>query len=584
MFKAKNSFAFNLIFSQIRNRKKLYVGIMAALISAAITAAIPYIYGRLVDIATAPFSQLKIILGFIFLWLVLSLLGDSLDRLSTRYAYEIATDVSNNLTVDLFYHLLNLPLKFHKEKKMGKVMRRTERGIDEISTLLDRLISSFGPALVSLIIALIILLFVEWRLSLILLIASLSYFFITFIYTQKIITKQKIMHRQWEKAYGDLWDSVLNVQAVKSSTAEEFERKRNIKNFNFAGKVYKEWRLLWQKLNFWQRMIFTLSFIAVFGSGVLMLRAGILSAGKLVMFVGYSALLTSPLAQLAEQYRTTKTAVTSFKRAIKYYDIVPEKDFPYAKEIKNIKGKITFKNVSFGYRRDQLIFKDVSFEVQPGEVVAIVGKSGVGKTTLTDLIGRYYLPLKGKILIDDIDIKKIKLKSLREQMALVPQEVLLFNDTIKNNIRYGKMNASDKEIIAAAQAANAEEFINTFPKKYEQIVGERGIKLSTGQKQRIAIARALLRNPKILILDEATSALDSVSEKLVQEALKKLIAGRTSFIVAHRLSTIQEASKIIVLEKGKIVEMGSHQELMKNPDGVYRHFWELQTAIKRIKE
>ena len=245
-------------------------------------------------------------------------------------------------------------------------------------------------------------------------------------------------------------------------------------------------------------------------------------------------------------------------------------------------GEILFENITFGYKREMPILMNISFNVSPGESVALVGESGVGKSTLVSLISRYYLPQKGKILIDTIDIRGVVLRSLREKIAVVPQEVLLFNDSIKNNIRYGRITATDDEIITAAKAANAHEFIEKFPKKYNQLVGERGIKLSTGQKQRVAIARAILRDPKILILDEATSALDSVSEKLVQEALKKLIAGRTTFIIAHRLSTIQHADKIIVLENGKIAEMGNHEELIKNPDGIYRNFWELQTAISKV--
>jgi len=213
--------------------------------------------------------------------------------------------------------------------------------------------------------------------------------------------------------------------------------------------------------------------------------------------------------------------------------------------------------------------------------VLIVGESGVGKSTFVNLIGRYYIVKDGKVFIDGVDIKKIQLKSLRLQMAIVPQEVLLFNDTIKNNIRYGNIESSDEEIVEAARAANAHEFIDAFPKKYDQLVGERGVKLSTGQKQRIAIARAILRNPKILILDEATSALDSVSEKLVQEALDRLIKGRTTFVIAHRLSTIQRADKIIVVKKGKIVEMGTHSELMQDLEGIYRNFWELQSAMQK---
>jgi subfamily B ATP-binding cassette protein MsbA len=210
----------------------------------------------------------------------------------------------------------------------------------------------------------------------------------------------------------------------------------------------------------------------------------------------------------------------------------------------------------------------------------LVGESGVGKTTLADLLSGYYAPKKGKILVDGHDIAKISLKSLRENIAIVPQEVTLFNDTIMNNIKYGRVGATNEEVIAAAKVSHAHKFIQKFPKKYKQIVGERGIKLSTGQKQRVAIARAILRNPKILILDEATSSLDSATEKLVQDALSHLIKGRTTFVIAHRLSTIRKADKIIVLEKGRIIEQGDHQELMEK-GGVYKELCKLQSTVVR---
>lgn len=573
---------FKFVASYIKEHGKFYSGVVAVVLSSLIIAAIPYIYGRLVDIAIKPNSQMKIILGLIFLWLTLSFLSDWLGRYSSRQAYEITNDLTNEMQIDLFQHLINLPLKFHKEKKMGRVMRKIDRGINDLSNLIERTGFHFLPDILSFFVALIILLFAEWRLGLILVVSSAVYAAITMSYTKEITEKQKTMHRSWEKAYGYLWDSVLNVHSVKSSTNEDFERKRNTKYFTIAGNLYKKWRFVWQKMSFWQEMIFTVSFITVFSLGIIMLRQGFLTPGKLVMFVGYISLLTSPLSRLADQYRTASSAVTSLKRILKHYELAPEKDLDFAKEIE-IKGNIIFNGVNFGYKKDQMILKDIFLNVKAGEIVAIVGESGVGKTTLVDLIGRYFLPKKGKIIIDGVDIKKIKLKSLRQQMALVPQEVLLFNDTIKNNIKYGDINSDDKKIIEAARAANAHEFIEKFPKKYEQIVGERGIKLSTGQKQRIAIARAILREPKILILDEATSALDSVSEKFVQEALEKLIKGRTTFIIAHRLSTIQRADKIVVLEKGRIAETGTHNELMRNSDGIYRNFWELQSAIQKVE-
>ena len=235
-----------------------------------------------------------------------------------------------------------------------------------------------------------------------------------------------------------------------------------------------------------------------------------------------------------------------------------------------------FKNVCFAYKKDKgPVLTDISFEVNPGEVVALVGESGVGKSTLVSLLSRYYAPISGEIFLDGIRLNNISLKDLRKNIAVVPQEVMLFNDTIKNNIKYGKVGVADEEIFRAAQAANAHEFIEKFSKKYDQIVGERGIKLSTGQKQRVAIARALLRDPKILILDEATSALDSQSEKLVQEALARLIKGKTTFIIAHRLSTVRHADKIIVMDKGRIVQTGTHEELIRQ-DGLYKHLCSLQ--------
>jgi len=358
-------------------------------------------------------------------------------------------------------------------------------------------------------------------------------------------------------------------------------QKTITRQLNKAGVAEKKWRFIWLKMGLFQSIVSIVGFSSVFTSGILMLRQGTLSPGSLVMFIAYVSLLTRPLNNLANQYRQLNSSLMALDRALKLYDYHPEKDNPQNKEL-HIRGKVEFRNVSFYYKKQVPILNNISFVAEPGEKIALIGESGVGKTTLVDLIGRYYHPQKGKILIDDIDINKIKLKSLRKQMAVVPQEVTLFNDTIKRNIQYGRLDATEEEIIEACRLANASEFIEKFPNKYSQVVGERGIKLSVGQKQRIAIARAILRNPKILILDEATSALDSASEKLVQEGLERLMTGRTSFIIAHRLSTIKNADKIIVLQKGEVVEMGKHEDLIQKPGGLYRQFWELQSGLQKI--
>jgi subfamily B ATP-binding cassette protein MsbA len=267
--------------------------------------------------------------------------------------------------------------------------------------------------------------------------------------------------------------------------------------------------------------------------------------------------------------------VVTIRRASEIFNEAPEKyDDPEEICPPNIQGEIKFENVHFSYEK-QKVLDGIDFTIAAGKTVAIVGKSGEGKSTLVDLVSRYNVATQGRVLLDGINIKKIRLAYLRDQIAIVPQDIVLFNDTIKNNIAYSAPEASDAEIIEAAKLANCQEFIEKFPKKYAQIVGERGVQLSVGQKQRVALARAILRNPKILILDEATSALDSQSERYVQEALEIVMKNRTTFVIAHRLSTIRKADLILVIEKGKIIEAGDHSELM-NRGGVYRKLSELQ--------
>lgn len=568
------------ILSRIKHPSKFYWGIFAILISSILVTIVPYIYGSLVDLAIDSDSSLVFIIQLILLWTSISLIANILERYSTKNSYEITVDLTNHLTTDIYAYIINLPISFHKKQKTGKVLRKINRGVSSLYNLIDNVLFSFAPTIISFFLALAILFWVEWRLSAILLVAMLIFIIVTIFYTKKIIKVQISVHQAYERAYGFLYDSIVNTQTVKSNASEDIEEKNNTRRFNSAGRIDKNWRSIWIRMGFWQKVINVLSFSTVLGLGIIMLRNGELSPGKLVMFIGYISLLSRPLNRLASQYRQLRTSLTAFRRAIGYYKIQKEKDFFGSKDI-DIKGNVEFRNVDFYYKKTTPILENISFEVKDGEKIALVGGSGVGKTTLVDLIERFYLPQRGKIFINGVNIKKIKLKSLRSQIAIVPQEVALFNDTIKQNIRYGNLDATDEEIKKAAEIANASEFIKEFPQKYNQVVGERGIKLSTGQKQRIAIARALLRNPKILILDEATSALDSVSEKLIQKGLNNLMKGRTSFIIAHRLSTIKNADKILVLKKGKIAEIGKHEELIKKPNGIYREFWELQSALQK---
>jgi ATP-binding cassette, subfamily B, bacterial MsbA len=308
--------------------------------------------------------------------------------------------------------------------------------------------------------------------------------------------------------------------------------------------------------------------------------AGTLTAGGLVAYLVYTMMVATPIASLAGLYGQFLAAIGATERLLDLLDTEPAiQQLPHAAPLPHVVGEVTFAGVSFQYGRGLPILHDVSFTARPGQIIALVGPSGAGKSTLVNLIPRFYDPIAGTILVDGQDIRTVQLPSLRQQIGIVPQETLLFSDTVRENIRYGRLEATAVEIEAAARAANAHDFIlQDLPDGYNTVVGERGIKLSGGQRQRIAIARALLKDPRILILDEATSSLDSESERLVQEALDRLMAGRTSFVIAHRLSTVINADWVLVLDKGEIVEQGTHTTLLANPVGLYARLYAMQFA------
>ncbi len=559
-------------------KKKVYLIALVATGGSFIGAIIPYIYGRLVDIAILESARLQLIGAVLLFWLILALISDWTSRFVQTQGSYIGIDANNDLLLQVSGHLLDLPLSFHKHKKMGEIIRRAYRGADYLETIISQIVFDIGPSFLTVVGALVIMSLVEWRLTFLLFIVLVFYSLASVWKTKPIIKAQKKMNKLYERAYGDLYDSILNIQTVKSSTGEERERKKTAKNFrDRVGLQGKKFMDIWRELNIWQQTIFSLGFVFVFGLAIFFLREKIITTGQLVMFIGYVSLAYRPFGILANDYRIIRTGLTAIQRALKLLGVKPEPYRTRRKELKDIQGRVEFSHVSFSYRDHQRVLSDICFRVKPGRMIALVGESGVGKTTLVDLVSRYYTPSQGRILIDGQDISETTLESLRKNIAVVPQEITLFNDTIKNNIGYGKQKATDKEIIEAAKTAHVHGFIQKFPKKYEQLVGERGIKLSTGQKQRVAIARAILRDPKILILDEATSSLDTATERLIQEALSRLIKGRTTFIIAHRLSTIQKADLILVLEKGRIVEQGNHQELISK-GGVYQKLSQLQST------
>jgi len=561
------------------HREAVFTLIGLSVVSAALNASIPYLAGKVID------DIIKFnpgIYQILVIWFLVRMVENIIDwQMDLRNA-KLGSKLEGFYIVDSYQHLLKLPLSFHKTQRIGDVANRISRAAGWLHNLSDRIVIGLAPQFLSIIFALIFTLYTNVFLSLILIGGSAIYVLILLKIAPESARKSKIMHRAFNRAYGDAYDSVLNVQSVKQAVAEEYERKKLLSSFvNRAYKWWLDYIRTWSSLNVWQKMLVATTQFLIFAVSVVLIRENHLTVGQLIMFNGYAALFFGPFVYLGQNWQTIQNGVTAIEYAEKILNIPAEKYSPKnAAVLENITGGVEFQSIGFWYLKKQgEILKNISFGVLPGEKIALVGESGVGKSTLVDLISYYYKPSSGKILIDGHNIKNLDLKFLRSQIAVVPQEIMLFNDTVKNNIKYGSFGASDEEILRAASLAHADEFINNFPKKYEQVVGERGIKLSMGQKQRVALARAFLRNPKILILDEPTSALDAKSEKFIQESLSELMKGRTTFIIAHRLSTVREVDKIFVLHEGEIKESGTHDELINKKSGFYRRLYELQMGF-----
>ena len=554
-------------------KKQFYAIFVVAIFAAMIEAIIPYIYGKIVDLIIAG-EVMSVIFGILFLWLVLSFVKDWGKRYVLTRGMTVSVKCMHDFVLLLNEHSLGLNLQYHKKEKSGKLSSKYIKASDALESLLNEIIFFAPNILMILFVLLLTALFVNWLIAFVIVINILIYIFITLKYSKSISGHIVKAVKSDEEAFGFIHDSISNIQSVKANSREKYEsRKVFLALKNKTQKHFKNFISVLNRTSLFQDTFFVIGIFILLVVITIMFKNGTITIGQVVTVISYVGLINIPIKGMG-------THISRFRRwmgVVKYgYELLDEKTEPYEQEgaikLKEVKGEIEFKKINFCYHETRRVLKDISFKINPGEVIALVGESGVGKSTMMDLISRYNIPTSGKIFLDGIDIQKIDLKSLRQNIAIVPQEVSLFNDTLRNNIIYGRLNATDQEINEAIKAANADEFINDFPDKINQEVGERGVKLSTGQKQRVAIARAILKDPKILILDEATSALDSKSELLVQSALKRLIAGRTTFVIAHRLSTIMHADKILVIDKGEIVEEGRHEELIKNKKLYYKLF------------
>ena len=495
----------------------------------------------------------------------------------------IFTNVTENALRDIrksaFDKLIFMPMDFFNQNKVGELTSRISSDISQLQDTLKTTVAEFFRQVVIIAGGIVFLLFLSWKLALIML-ATVPIMAIIAVFFGRFIRKlSKKAQDQAAESNSIIEESLMGIANVKSFTNENFILGK-------YGKAIEEIRALNIKSGVWRGLFISFIIFCLFGAIVFIVWQGLLmtqgpnpelSSQSFFSFVMYTIMMGASIGSIPELYASIQKSIGATENLMDIINNPSEKQLLKGMLKPAISGTVEFKEASFSYpqRSDISVLNGISFAAKSNETIALVGSSGSGKSTISSLLMNYYTLNSGKILFDGVDIQEINVEYLRSQMAIVPQEVILFAGTIRENISFGKTEATEAEIVEAAQKANALEFINSFPDGIETQVGDRGIQLSGGQKQRIAIARAIIKNPTILILDEATSALDSESERLVQDALDKLMVGRTSFVIAHRLSTIKNADKILVIQNGNIIETGTHDELIKYK-GVYTNLVELQ--------
>ena len=473
--------------------------------------------------------------------------------------------MTTDFRIEFFSHIQSLSLRFFQERRLGEILSRMNNDISVIQNALVSIPVALLRQSITLIGAMAIILYLNWKLTGLILLILPPLMIFARVFGKRLRLFSEKLQDQVAQAVVVLEEVASSIKIVKSFTRENYERER------FKKEIETAFERAVDKLkisSFFGPFILGLTFIVsavLIWYGGYQVMSGATTPGELAAFFLYALIVAGPIGTFVRLYTQIQEASGAIRRVYEILDTAPAIDNPENPIfLENITGRIQFENVSFGYRQELEILHNINFDVRPGQTVALVGPSGAGKSTVIKLLHRFFDANQGSIRLDEHDIRSLDRKSFLSQIALVPQETLLFGGTVKENILYGKLDATDQELEDAATKANAHDFIVGLENGYETIVGEKGAKLSGGERQRIAIARAILKNPKILVLDEATSSLDNCSEALIQQAVEKLMEGRTTFVVAHRLSTIHKADQIIVLEKGRVVETGQHEELMNN--------------------
>jgi ATP-binding cassette subfamily B protein len=577
--------------------KTRVVGSLLLLLAAKLaTVAVPFTFKWATD-ALAGQGSAPIAASDWLLWVVaapvamtiayggMRILMAALTQLRDGLFAKVAMHAVRRLAYRTFVHMHELSLRFHLERKTGGLTRVLERGRNGIETIVRMVILQLSPTIIELAFIVVVLMWqFDWRYVVVISITVAVYMTYTYHATEWRIGIRRKMNDSDTDANVKAIDSLLNYETVKYFSAEEREAARYDKAMaRYEDASVRAYTSL-AVLNAGQAVIFTIGLAAVMVMCAFEIKSGSKTIGDFVLINAMMIQLYQPLNFMGMVYREIKQAITDIEIMFSILTREPEiKDATNAPQLKVESGTIRFENVRFSYEAARPILKGISFEVPAGKTVAVVGPSGAGKSTISRLLFRFYDLSGGHILIDDQDIAKVTQKSLRQAIGMVPQDTVLFNDTIRYNIRYGRWEATDAEVEEAARLAQIDPLIRIAPKGYETEVGERGLKLSGGEKQRVAIARTILKGPPILVLDEATSALDSHTEKEIQDALERVSRNRTTLVIAHRLSTIVGADEIIVLDGGEIVERGTHHALLAK-NGLYASMWNRQREAEEARE
>ena len=567
-------------------RGRVVLALMALILAKGANVAVPLALKGIVDAFDQPEGQ-QLILPILFLvtYGLLRLSSSLFNEIRDAVFARVRHGAMSKVACKVLGHMHNLSLRFHLDRKTGAISRDIERGTRAVSSILNYLVFSILPTLVEISLITGILLYqYDISFSIVTAISVTAYMLFTFRITEWRMKYRIEMNRADSEANTQAIDSLINYETVKYFSNEAHEINRYTKTIGEWEDAAVKSQTTLSSLNFGQAAIITSAVTTIMFLASQGVVDGSMTLGDLVLVNAFLIQLFIPLGFLGIVYSQLKHSLSDMELMFRIVDEQPEiEDRKDASELNVGNGEVRFEHVGFNYVTDRQILRDINFTILPGQKVAVVGQSGAGKSTLSRLLFRFYDVNKGRILINDQDVRDVTQLSLRRAIGIVPQDTVLFNDSLYYNIAYAKPDATREEIIRAAELAHIDHFIRSLPDGYETIVGERGLKLSGGEKQRVAIARTILKNPKILVFDEATSSLDSASEQTILESLQEVAENHTTLVIAHRLSTIVDADQILVMDEGGIVERGTHKDLLA-ANGRYAHMWQLQQQDRGEKE